>query len=96
MPENSSVYNSGAKAREVKKEFELPSGRKAVIYKGTGKNARIATTYSNGDQGMLINSLMSQLCEIDGKQYVPEELEEELDLQDYMILQGEFSLANFS
>lgn len=80
---------------EGTKEFTLPSGKKAVIYPGKGKHATNAIKICGEDMSLYLPALMSQLVEIDGNRIVLEDLEE-MPLQDFMMLQGEFADQNFT
>lgn len=86
---------SGKEMPNGTKEFTLPSGKKVVIYPGKGKHAMEAIKMCDGKMDRYLPSLMSQLIEIDGQGVVMEDLEE-MDLQDFMSLQGEFADQNFT
>ncbi len=76
------------------KTLKLPSGKTALIEQGKGKHVRMATRVSGGDQSLFLNALMSQLVTIDGKGLVAEDFDE-MDMNDYMTLSGEFAEVNF-
>ena len=74
--------------RKVLKEINLPSGRKAVVYQGTGEDFLTALEIAQETGGGFkeaILSLMEQLVEIDGKRVTAEELKK-LPLQDFAVL----------
>lgn len=73
----------------VQKEFILKDGRKVVILKGKGRDAREATKIAGTDTSMIVPALMSRLVRIDGQQILAEDFDE-LDLNDYMQIQKEF------
>lgn len=77
------------------REFKLPSGKKAVIHKGKGRNAMEAMRICDGKTERYLPALMAQLVEIDGSYLVMEDFED-MDLQDFMALQGEFADQNFT
>lgn len=77
------------------REITLPSGRKATIEVGKGFHARKAMEMADGNTGLYLPSLMSQLIRIDGEYLVMEDFDE-LPLQDYMALQAEFADQNFT
>jgi tRNA splicing endonuclease len=76
------------------KEFELPSGKKVVIYPGKGFHSNRAMKECEGDTSRYIVCFMALLVEIDGKKVTSEDLED-LSSKEYMKLQTEFSEANF-
>ncbi len=77
------------------KEFNLPSGKRVVIYPGKGRHAMEAIKMCDGKMDRYLPALMSQLVEVNGHAVVMEDLEE-MDLQDFMALQAEFSDQNFT
>lgn len=77
------------------REITLPSGKKAVIHKGKGKHAIQAMKICDGKTEQYLPALMSLLIDIDGQALVMEDFEE-MDMQDYMALQGEFADQNFT
>lgn len=74
---------------QVQKEFELKDGRRVIILKGKGRDARLAQQAAGADAGKLTQALMAQLVRIDGQQLVMEDFDE-LDLPDYMKIMQEF------
>jgi len=62
---------------EKGKTLELPSGAVATVKEPfKGKHIRKAQQFADGDQSLIIPSLIAQLVEIDGKSIVMEELDE--------------------
>lgn len=80
--------------KEIDKQFELPSGKKATIKKGKGKHSMRATKMAGGDPGKIVPCIIQLLVLIDGERVTVEDLEE-MDLKDYMSLMSEFSGVNF-
>lgn len=80
---------------KVAKEITLPVSQKKVkIFEGKGKHAITATRMCGGKQEDYLPALMSQLVEIDGKLYVPEDFAE-LHIKDYNAIQSEIVDVNF-
>lgn len=79
----------------TQKEGVLTDGRTFEVKKGKGKHAMRATRISGGNEEKYMPAIMSMLVLIDGKAIVIEDLEE-MDLEDYMTISGEFSSKNFS
>lgn len=77
------------------KSFTLPSGKTCTIYKGKGKHAIQAMKICDGKTENYLPALMSQLIEIDGNGVVMEDFDE-MDMQDFMAIQGEFADQNFT
>lgn len=62
---------------QIDETIELPSGALAKIKEPfKGKHIRQAQLMSGGDQSLIINSLIAQLVEVDGKGIVMEDLDE--------------------
>lgn len=91
----STEMNVSIKIEKDEKNFTLPSGRKCTILKGKGIHARNATMMMDGDSSKYMPLLMAQLVLIDDKGIVFEDLDE-MDLQDYLAIQGEFADQNFT
>lgn len=78
-------------------EMELPSGKKAVLRRFTGKDVRIAMTIANNvkgglDQNQMIFALIASTATIDGQQIVMEDIDD-MDGPDVLALMGEFGDA---
>lgn len=77
-------------------ELDLPSGKKAVITDFKGKHIRQAQRLLEGyDAEMYIFCLISVTTQIDGRYPSVEELDEVMPGFDVLMLQYEFSSANF-
>jgi len=76
---------------EVLKEVVLASGKKLTIYKGKGKHLFQAQMKANSAQEILW-ALIAELCEIDGKKIVMEDLFE-MDLGEVFQIQSAFAEA---
>jgi len=73
----------------------LSDGRVAEIRKGKGRDAMKAQRVSGTDISKFFPALMAELVTIGGQPMVMEDFEE-LDLQDFLTLQGELAGANFT
>lgn len=76
------------------KEITLPSGKKAFIREGKGRDSQQALKIIGGDSTKYLSAMMAVLCEIDGKGVVMEDIED-LSLKDYNVLLAEFTELNF-
>lgn len=89
------------KMTATSKEVKLPSGAIATISDFRGKHVFQAQRYmaqsheQGGNESEMMSVIISICTLIDGKQIVPEDLNE-LPGQDVLVLMGEFSAANFS
>ena len=77
------------------KSITLSDGRVAVIRKGKGRDAMKAQRVSGTDISKFFPALMAELVIIDGNKMVMEEFED-LELQDFLTIQGELAGANFT
>lgn len=72
-------------------ESKLPSGIDVVVYFGKGIHLFRSLSYSKGDTGLMLKSLISELTEINGKKLSIEEIDN-LDLKDVSYLASVVSL----
>jgi hypothetical protein len=84
-------YGTASSATQI----TLSDGRTAVIRKGKGRDAMKAQRVSGTDVAKFFPALMAELVTIDGSAMVMEDFEE-LDMQDYLKIQGELAGANFT
>ena len=77
------------------KAFELPSGARAEIRKGMGRDLmRAQRAVAGGDASAVVFALIAELVLIDGRKIVYEDVLE-MDLADVMALQAEVIGENF-
>jgi hypothetical protein len=79
----------------TEKTITLSDGKVAVIRKGKGKDAMNAQKVAGTDMSKFFPALMSQLVTVNGSKLVMEDYEE-MDLQDFLTLQGEIAGVNFT
>lgn len=78
--------------KEVVKEFELPSGKKATMTRFKGADVIRAQRMADGDSERITFAMIATCTLIDGQPIVMEDLEE-MDGFDVMSLMGEFTSA---
>lgn len=74
-------------AIDFKEVFTLPSGKKAQVIQAKGWHLRQAQKMAGTDQSMTIFCLASLIIRIEGKSFVPEDLDE-MDLKDAAAIQA--------
>ena len=91
------VRVGGADAMEERetKSLELPSGARAEVRKGLGRDLmRAQRAASGGDASAVIFALIAELVRVDGRKIVYEDVLE-MELADVMALQAEVIGENF-
>jgi hypothetical protein len=81
-------------AKPICKAISLSDERQVLIRKGKGRDAIAAQRNSDGNAENYQMELMAQLVTIDGVPVVREDLEE-MDMGDFLAIQGEFASLNF-
>ncbi|HEV2169763.1 MAG TPA: hypothetical protein VGR40_02390 [Candidatus Binatus sp.] len=78
------------------RSIELPSGAKATVRKGYGRDLMRAqrAVAGNPDPTVVVFALIAELAHIDGAPIVYEDVVE-MDLGDVLVLQAEVTGANF-
>lgn len=71
-------------------KLELPSGNVVTIFPCLGKHIRMASTMTNGDQGLFMPAIMAQLVKMNGSAMVMEQFDE-LPGSDYMAIMTKVS-----
>jgi hypothetical protein len=83
-----------ADAQEVR-TVELPSGARAVVRKGLGRDLmRAQRAAAGGDASAVVFALIAELVQVDGRKVVYEDVLE-MELADVMALQAEVIGENF-
>jgi len=74
----------------IRREFDLPSGKHVIFLRGKGRDLRKALMAAGpgADQFRILFSLIAQLSLIDGKRVTMESIED-MDFDDVLALQGE-------
>jgi len=91
------VRIGGAEAIEdgQTRAIELPSGARAVVRKGMGRDLmRAQRAVAGGDASAVVFALIAELARIDGRKIVYEDVLE-MELADVMALQAEVIGENF-
>jgi len=81
---------SSKPTREVLTSFTLPSGKEVTIYRGKGRDLRLALMAAGpaSDQYRILFAIIARLATIDGKSTTLEGIDD-MDLEDVLALQGE-------
>lgn len=76
--------------RQVMNQFTLPSGKEVVIYRGKGRDLRLAlmAAGANADQFRILFAITARLATVDGDSITLEGIDD-MDLEDVLVLQGE-------
>lgn len=77
-------------SKELFTDVVLPHGQNASIYEATGKDLFKAMTYSEGDTGKMIKSLMMSTVKIENK-FVTENQLDNMRIQDVAYLSSVIS-----
>ena len=77
---------------QIRREFDLPSGKHVILLKGTGRDQRLAATVAgeNADSIKIQDALASRLSLVDGKRIRIEDVDE-MDFDDAMVFRAEVS-----
>ena len=77
---------------QIRREFDLPSGKHVILLKGTGRDQRLAATVAgeNADSIKIQDALASRLSLVDGKRIRMEDVDE-MDFDDAMVFRAEVS-----
>lgn len=75
---------------QIRREFDLPSGKHVILLKGTGRDQRLAATLvgTDSDPLKIQDALASRLCLVDGKKIRMEDVDE-MDFDDAMVFRAE-------
>ncbi len=83
------------KEKEETETIDLPSGARAEVRKGHGRDLmRAQRAAAGGDAGAVVFALIAELTRIDGRKIVYEDVLD-MDLADVMALQDEVIGENF-
>jgi len=89
------IGDPDAKEEENAQIIDLPSGSRAQVRKGHGRDLmRAQRAAAGGDASAVIFALIAELTRVDGRRIVYEEVLE-MDLADVMALQAEVIGENF-
>jgi len=89
------IGGAETKDDEDTRTIELPSGARAEVRKGHGRDLmRAQRAAAGGDASAVIFALIAELAHVDGRRIVYEDVLE-MDLADVMALQGEVIGENF-
>lgn len=96
MEEGMSVSVGEAKASDGAREVQLPSGARAIIRRGNGRDLRLAQMAVGEpfDDARFEYALIARLTVLDGRKLKMEEVDE-LPIGDVLVLQREVSAINF-
>ena len=77
---------------QIRREFDLPSGKHVILLKGTGRDQRLAATVvgENADSIKIQDALASRLSLVDGKRIRMEDVDD-MDFDDAMVFRAEVS-----
>ncbi len=89
------IAGADTKAEEDIQAIDLPSGARAEVRKGHGRDLmRAQRAAAGGDASAVIFALIAELTRVDGRKIVYEDVLE-MDLADVMALQAEVIGENF-
>ncbi|MGB0060222.1 phage tail assembly protein [Candidatus Binatus sp.] len=89
------IGGADTKAGEDLRTIELPSGARAEVRKGYGRDLmRAQRAAANGDASAVVFALIAEVTRVDGHKIVYEDVLE-MDLADVMALQAEVIDENF-
>ena len=89
------VGNADAKEEQERRTIELPSGARAEVRKGHGRDLmRAQRAAAGGDASAVVFALIAEVSCVNGRKIVYEDVLE-MDLMDVMALQAEVIGENF-
>jgi hypothetical protein len=89
------IGGAEAKAEEEVRKIDLPSGARAEVRKGYGRDLmRAQRAVAGGDASAVVFALIAEVARVDGRKIVYEDVLE-MNLADVMALQAEVIDENF-
>ena len=89
------IESANASGEQEVRTIELPSGARAEVRKGYGRDLmRAQRAAAGGDGSAVVFALIAEVTRLDGRKIVYEDVLE-MDLADVMALQGEVIGENF-